>query len=226
MTAARSNPTITIDVMGRRQRVPFSGTEAELARLGEGQRQFARKQRSALAQARALVTATDINAAVEAVSRYSMMLSSDRRLSGLIEALCDAPAAVFWRVLLEEWDVCDNTHACLPELLMLIRHHIDVGDNPSAHWPAEAHTFLRTLLPVVTVYRGCSRQRVNGISWTLDRSVAETFARGHRGIAVPDPVIVTGTIARDRILAVFTERNEREVLLDPRDLKDGAVSTP
>src|SRR5215472_3137418 len=41
--------------------------------------------------------------------------------------------------------------------------------------------FFETLPPLVRVFRGCARLRVRGIAWTVDRAVAEDFARGHRG---------------------------------------------
>jgi non-ribosomal peptide synthetase component F len=46
--------------------------------------------------------------------------------------------------------------------------------------------------------------------------VAEGFARGHRGIVVSDPVIATAQVYKRDILAIFIERKESEVLIDPR----------
>ncbi len=54
-----------------------------------------------------------------------------------------------------------------------------------------------------------------GISWTLDEAVACGFAEGHRGLRAPDAVLATGLIAKEHIFAVFTDRHESEVLLDP-----------
>jgi hypothetical protein len=177
-----------------------------------------------LAKARKFIAAAaldqpaTIDKAVAAACSYSMMCDSGSRLAALVGLLQNAPAAVFWRVLLERWMHCDNTWACMPDLLRLIRRHV-VTDHPSAYLADNALGFLQALPPVVTVYRGCSRQRVHGIAWTTDREVAEGFAHGHRFIPVPDPVVATGTLTRDLILAVFIDRNEKEVLVDPRDLK-------
>lgn len=77
---ARSKPTrtITLNVMGRRQRVPFSGTEEQLADFRKGQRQWMRQRRSELVQVRALIAAATpdapptIDNAVAAVHDYSL----------------------------------------------------------------------------------------------------------------------------------------------------------
>jgi hypothetical protein len=68
----------------------------------------------------------------------------------------------------------------------------------------------------VKVYRGTSRVRAAGISWTTSKDVAEAFARGHHGIVVPDPVIATAQVDKRDILAILVERKESEVLIDPR----------
>ena len=43
-------------------------------------------------------------------------------------------------------------------------------------------------------------------------------AEGHRGMPVASPVIAVGIVAKAAVRAVFVDRNEDEVLLDPRDL--------
>ncbi|WP_224000733.1 hypothetical protein [Aureimonas sp. SA4125] len=71
---------------------------------------------------------------------------------------------------------------------------------------------------MITIHRGCARRRVRGVSWTLDRNVAEGFARGHRAIRNLHPVIASTRVPRAIVLAAFTERGEAEVLIDPRFL--------
>jgi hypothetical protein len=50
-------------------------------------------------------------------------------------------------------------------------------------------------------------------------NVARRFARGHRRITVPDPVIATGTINKSDIFWATNCRNEYEILGEPRDIK-------
>jgi len=83
--------------------------------------------------------------------------------------------------------------------------------------------FYDSLPDEVAVYRGCSRPRMSAISWTTDRQVADIFARGHRGIRVPDPVIASAVIPKSAIFTVVTSRNESEVIVDPRRLRKLAL---
>ena len=68
----------------------------------------------------------------------------------------------------------------------------------------------------VTIYRGFNgRNRLHrAISWTLDREKAEWFAR-----RVPPPefsITLKAQVLRRRIVALFQERQESEVLVFPR----------
>jgi hypothetical protein len=74
-------------------------------------------------------------------------------------------------------------------------------------------------MPGLQVFRGCSRARVCGIAWTMERTIAEGFARGHRGIRVPDPVVASALIPKDAIFFATDDRNENEIVLNPRRLR-------
>jgi hypothetical protein len=63
------------------------------------------------------------------------------------------------------------------------------------------------------VFRGQDSGVRIGLSWTTDRDVAANFARGHRGLFNPDPVVLTTTIAKSSIAFAVPERNEAEVVL-------------
>jgi hypothetical protein len=76
----------------------------------------------------------------------------------------------------------------------------------------------------VEVFRGCSLSRVNAISWTTDREIAEDFAAGHRSIGVPDAVVASAAISKQSIITVILDRQEKEVLLDPINLQNVKVS--
>lgn len=79
--------------------------------------------------------------------------------------------------------------------------------------------FYDSLPALVTIYRGCSLPFVRGMAWTTNRSVAEAFASGHRGIPVRDAVIATALIPKDAIFTVMTDRNEDEVVINWRRLR-------
>ncbi len=65
------------------------------------------------------------------------------------------------------------------------------------------------------IYRGCAEDRIDGLSWTTDRTIAESFAVGHRGISVLSPVIVSAKCSLENILFVTNDREEYEVVVDP-----------
>jgi hypothetical protein len=65
----------------------------------------------------------------------------------------------------------------------------------------------------VTIYRGQSATAPKGLSWTLDRSVAEGFARGHRNVRVPDPVVLEMEVTLAQVAFFTNDRKEREVVL-------------
>lgn len=71
----------------------------------------------------------------------------------------------------------------------------------------------------VTIYRGVKVNNYRGLSWTVDKSVAEWFARrfGHDGDKC---YVFTGTINKKDIIALFSSRNEKEVVCDYRKIKN------
>ena len=77
---------------------------------------------------------------------------------------------------------------------------------------------LAELEETVTVYRGATpynARNVKALSWTLDKKKAEWFAHrfGEKG------TVYTAQIKKGDILAVFTGRNESEVVLNPSKLE-------
>ena len=77
---------------------------------------------------------------------------------------------------------------------------------------------LAELEETVTVYRGVTpynAMNVKALSWTLDKKKAEWFAHrfGEKG------TVYTAQIKKGDILAVFTGRNESEVVLNPSKLE-------
>jgi hypothetical protein len=79
-------------------------------------------------------------------------------------------------------------------------------------------TFYTRLPDPTPIWRGCERDRQRGLYWTTSRAVAEDFARGVRCIN-KNPTLVTAEIPKQHIFAVFTERQEDEVVVDYRRLR-------
>jgi hypothetical protein len=77
---------------------------------------------------------------------------------------------------------------------------------------------FETIPQRVQVFRGCSLPRVLGIAWTIRRDIAEGFARGHRNIRLPEPVVTSALIPKEHIFFVTDDREEKEIILNPRRL--------
>lgn len=71
----------------------------------------------------------------------------------------------------------------------------------------------------VSIYRGVKVNNYRGLSWTVDKNVAEWFAKrfGRDGDKC---YVFTGTINKKDIIALFSSRNEKEVVCDYRKIKN------
>jgi hypothetical protein len=76
----------------------------------------------------------------------------------------------------------------------------------------------------IRIYRGCSLPRVYGFAWTTDLLVAERFAKGHRGVGVPDPVIASFRVPKAAIIGYYTDREESEAFIEPRIIENYSVT--
>jgi hypothetical protein len=145
------------------------------------------------------------------------MLSSKKRPGEMVSLLNRASPETFWKVFLERWTICDRTWEYTSRWLRQLQK-ASKKVSAYAYYDDASRTFFDSLPDDVVIYRGCSRERVGGISWTADKSIAEGFARGHRSIAVPNPVIVTARISKKDIFCVFVDRQESEVVCSPREI--------
>lgn len=86
-------------------------------------------------------------------------------------------------------------------------------------------TFLRSLPDTFTVYRGCPVNKVNGLSWTLDRDKALWFANRFNFASRMPPFdreccVVTGTVKKTDVFAYFNSRHESEIVVAPSNVKN------
>ena len=161
-------------------------------------------------------------AAIEAIILCTDAESSESRLRSLLLLVGPAPSEIFWRTFLDCWSVCDDTWHGHEILLEVLRRHSRIAPALPYFSPAQ-RWFFDALPPRVSVFRGCSRERIQTLSWTTDRLVANRFANGHRGISIPDPVVVSAQIDRSDIFAVFVDRKESELILDPAELRSISI---
>lgn len=153
-------------------------------------------------------TATAVNAAVDYLRLFG---SADRpwKFQNIMEMAGQTCGDFFWRTLHLEWSSFDRIpHRNFARLFQLHR-----GAWRSEHLtPADAEAFGR-LPEVVTAYRGQAAANPVGLSWSLKKQVAESFARGHRGLLNPSPIIIEAQISRADIAGFYTDRDEAEIVI-------------
>jgi hypothetical protein len=164
-------------------------------------------------------------AKIAAADAFLLMLGSAERLGEMLPLIEDEPAAIFWPIFMHNWPHCDATGPWVAQLVMALRR---VGPCPVEVYrehAADHGEFFAGLPRRFTIYRGASRAHINGaVSWTVDREIACGFAHGHRGIAVPDPVIASATINKADIFAAINNRGEREILALPDKITTEAAT--
>lgn len=91
--------------------------------------------------------------------------------------------------------------------------------DPQKLMDADEYAVFCELDEVVTVYRGVTsynEENIRALSWTLDRKTAEWFA-GRFG---ESGTVYEAQISKAHIHAVFLNRGESEVIVDPKHLTD------
>jgi hypothetical protein len=75
---------------------------------------------------------------------------------------------------------------------------------------------IKTLPNEVTIYRGMSKDEYQSkkyrFSWTLDKSIAEMFVNRNNLLYKKEFVVCELIIPKDKIVAYFEEREEKEVI--------------
>ena len=88
----------------------------------------------------------------------------------------------------------------------------------------EELSLFESLPETVTIYRGSTTNKVNGLSWTTDKDKAIWFGNRFNFVNSKPPLnkeccVTTGQIAKSDIFAVFLARGESEIVCDPKNVK-------
>lgn len=150
----------------------------------------------------------------ETISSKLCRCSSVERSWNLLMCLYEEPPAGRWKVLIENWNICDGLYPYRRYYLDIMRQ-AKSELSPIPYMEPADRAFYEGLPPRVTVFRGCGRRRARSLSWTTDYDRAAFFARGGRWPTPPDPVIACAEVAKEHIFFVCTSRNEQEIVLDP-----------
>jgi hypothetical protein len=135
---------------------------------------------------------------------------SYKRLPTLMQ-LWGAMSLQDWRTLLgEEWQMCDNIGTYGKKLKLCMFPTATPHTCPEMMTQQEQQA-LAALPLVVTIYRGCGPANMIGCCWSLDRDVAAGFPLMNR-YHQRDPLLISATVKRDRIVALKLDREEQEVI--------------
>lgn len=141
-----------------------------------------------------------------------------------LDPLDDDDCAIWYALVGYQWPMFDVSDQ--PEVRSLLK--------PRRDWSRFIHHFstradrqrLAQLPDTVTVYRGVhDRRRLCGWSYTMNRAVAVNFAttlgKIYADAAPSDRVslVLTGVVARSSVLAAFNDREEAELVIDPRSVQ-------
>jgi hypothetical protein len=113
-----------------------------------------------------------------------------------------------WLTLLGQfWAGADNTSMFIPELRAAI------GDErPVMEMMTDEERLRFDRLPqTMTVYRGCGAFNANGICWSLSSTIAREFHSIPR-YKVEEPLLLTGTVEKARVVALKRCLNEDEII--------------
>ena len=152
-----------------------------------------------------------------AIGKQLGLMNSESRLGEFLSlAEHVREPEVFWRAFYETWTACDATWSLRHRLRAKLRKWKSDFPliNPFSYLSSSDAAFFQTLPGSILIYRGASVQRIKGFAWTRDHKVALGFARGHRGIRVPNAVIARAYVQKKHIFFATNSRQESEVVVD------------
>jgi hypothetical protein len=163
------------------------------------------------------LTALVQRGSLDDIVRFLIQFDSYARTEPMTWLLMLAAAQLRLKIFLEYGNLCDAPwpyRSSIAEYLRQARTEIDLIE---VLGPVE-RAFYEALPDPIPVWRGCERGRERGLHWTTNRALAEDFAQGKRCIN-KNPTVVAAEIPKQHVFAVFTSRQEEEVVVDPRRLR-------
>ena len=80
---------------------------------------------------------------------------------------------------------------------------------------SDERLFLENLPEQIKIYRGGAKEEIKsgyGISWTLNKAVAQKFVDRKKHLAQDEMVILQLEISKSKVVAYFMDRNEEEII--------------
>ncbi|WP_439507404.1 hypothetical protein [Yoonia sp.] len=137
-------------------------------------------------------------------------VGSHERAALMYEKMSESSAEEAQKWFVANWVSCDSFYHVVDDIRDLL---VDFNFSAERLVFEEDREWWDALPNTLHVYRGCEEGRDNGLSWTLDRSVAETFAQGHRGLRLSKPRIYEKTVYKTSVYFATNERAEQEIIV-------------
>ena len=124
--------------------------------------------------------------------------------------------AVYWKSLGEIYIYTENIWQRKRQLARLF-----ASDRPHRQQLMSAYErrYLARLPNRLTIFQGSQSKRIQGWSWTLDEKKALRFAKRLERLGFGIPRIATGRAKKSDVIAYFSRRKEKEIVIDPSKVK-------
>ena len=132
-------------------------------------------------------------------------------LMDLVEMGAMSPTE-YWEMVAEVWIDSENIREYPEQWEMLLSGGPEGSDAMMFDYE---HQALAALSDTVFLYQGHTGSRDDGWSWTTEYETARWFAHRFATLEDDTPMLTTGRVRKDDVLAMFTRRGEMEILVNP-----------
>jgi hypothetical protein len=161
-------------------------------------------------------------------ARYLMWFEGHDRLSGFLQIEPLLSDRDYWPMLRDVWL---HSEIMLPHKDIWLRLLLSERKNRELLMTEADNLKFAAMGDQLTIYRGFASERSkDGISWTLNLERAKWFSlyagdprRRFMGSWGRLPRVVSGACLKSNVLAFFSQREEEEVVIDPRSVRNKTV---
>lgn len=147
-------------------------------------------------------------------NQYIFTFARPYRLEAFSEIKNILTEDTFWKLVSEVWTDSENIYQNFDKWVDLFLSRKDKNPTPSGEIIDKA--FFASLPNDVVIYRGCGVKNKLGMSWTTKKDIAYGFSR--RYVYSEPAFLVTARVKKEDIFAVFTGRDEFEVVVLPDEI--------
>jgi hypothetical protein len=145
------------------------------------------------------------------------------RFEAFLHIACALEGKLYWYALRNAYDMSDDLFHYKERVLCAFSSS---KPNREKLMSKSEQVMLASLPSTVRIWRGMTLEektlKIYGVSWTLDKAVAEYFAnvypRNH-STGKSKKIVVSLEVPRESIIAIFDEREEKEVIYLPLEYK-------